>query len=80
MDPVYVEITYNIVTNNLLQVLEKYGTEWIQEIRDVTDFVGAQYEHVKINQLDSLMVPEERVYPITNSVTENHIKLDTVGQ
>lgn len=60
------------------EVLRKYGNEWIVEIKDVTDFVREQYElHVKPNQLDQLMVAEERVYPVTDPAIAAQIRVDT---
>ena len=48
------------------------------EIKDVTDFVREQYElHVKPNQLDQLMVAEERVYPVTDPAIAAQIRVDT---
>ncbi len=61
-----------------MQVLAQYGKEWILQIKDVTDFVREQYEHVKINRLSELMVAEERVYAVTNTHTAAQIKVDTL--
>lgn len=47
------------------------------EIKDVTDFVQEQYEFVKADQLDKLVVAEERVYPVTNTLTAEQIGVDT---
>ena len=58
-------------------MLQRYGTEWIVEIKDMTSFVHEQYEHVKANQLDQLLVAEERVYPVSNPVTAAQIRVDT---
>ena len=57
-------------------MLSKYGKEWIVQIKDVTDFVKEQYEFVKTNQLDKLMVAEERVFPVTNPATADQIRVD----
>lgn len=48
------------------QVLENYGKDWIVEIRDITEFVCEQYQHVKLGQLDKLQTAEERVYPVND--------------
>ncbi len=60
-----------------LQILLKYGTEWIVEIKDVTEFVHRQYEFVKADQLDSLLVAEERVYPVCDPATADQIAVDS---
>lgn len=60
-------------------MLAHYGKEWIVQIKDVTDFVREQYEHVKRNKLSDLMVAEERVYVVTNAHTAAQIKVDTLS-
>ena len=67
-------VIFNIV---VWQVLQKYGKEWIVEIKDITDFVHQQYEYVKADQLDKLLVAEERVYPVTDQATASQIRVDT---
>ena len=62
--------------NNILQTLHRYGNEWIVEIKDVTTFVQEQYEHIKSNQIDQLVVAKERVYPVTNLDTAAQIGVD----
>ncbi len=62
------------------QVLAKYGKEWIIQIKDVTDFVKEQYEHVKVNKLSDLVVAEERVYLVTNARTAAQIRVDTLSK
>ena len=62
--------------NNILQTLCRYGNEWIVEIKDVTTFVQEQYEHIKSNQIDQLVVAKERVYPVTNLDTAAQIGVD----
>ena len=59
-----------------VQILHCYGTEWIVEIKDITAFVHEQYEHIKSNQLDQLMVAKERIYPVTNLDTAAQIGVD----
>lgn len=48
------------------------------EIKDITDFVQEQYDCVKTDQLDKLVVAEERVYPVTNTTTAKQIRIDTL--
>lgn len=59
-----------------LQVLRRYAEEWIVEIKDITDFVQEQYQFVKKNQIEPLLVAEERVYPVTNPATATQINVD----
>ena len=49
------------------------------QIKDVTDFVKEQYEFVKKNQLDRLVVAEERVFPVTNPATADQIRVDSTS-
>lgn len=51
------------------EMLERYGSEWIVEIQDITDFVSEQYEHVKLGQMSALQVAEERVFPVSDGTT-----------
>lgn len=66
-------IQFGLRSETLLQ----YGTEWVVEIKDVTDFVHEQHKCVKSKQLDKLFVPRERVYPVTNTDTAAQIRIDT---
>ncbi|MFI1770650.1 DUF4291 domain-containing protein [Thalassobellus citreus] len=53
------------------QDIEKYAKEDILEIEDISGFVNEQYQHVLNNELDKLMIPQERPYlPIDKSVCE----------
>ena len=61
----------------MLQILHKYGTEWIVEIREITDFVHQQHAFVQTDQLDKLLVAEERVYPVTDQATASQIRLSS---
>ena len=47
------------------------------EIKDITEFIHQQYEHVKSNQFDQLTVARERVYPVTNPNTASLIGVDS---
>ena len=50
------------------------------EIRDITDFVEQQYQHVQSGQLDKLLVARERVFPVTNSTTAARLGISTYEQ
>ena len=45
-------------------ILRKFGTEMIRHIDDVTEFVKWQKLYVDQNELDTLVVPKERVYEV----------------
>jgi len=47
-------------------VLERYAHEWIRGIEDVTPFVREQHGHVKAHDLDAVLTPEERPYPVAD--------------
>ena len=54
----------------------KYGGEWIVQIKDITSFVQEQYQLVKNEELDKLMVAEERVYHVEDKHVCQQIHLD----
>ncbi|MCU0238116.1 MAG: DUF4291 domain-containing protein [Pyrinomonadaceae bacterium] len=41
------------------KTLQKFATEWILQIVDITDFVKTEYQKVVANKLDELIVPKE---------------------
>ena len=61
-----------------VQVLKRYSEEWIVEIKDVTQFVREQNDLVKRNQIDELLVAQERVYPILDQLTAAQIQVDNL--
>lgn len=44
------------------KTLERFGKNSIQQIEDITEFVREQGQCVRANQLDSLLVPIEKIY------------------
>lgn len=50
------------------EVLEKFGTEYVEKIEDVTDFVKEQFVFVKEKNLEKLQIPTETVYSLQNNV------------
>lgn len=47
------------------QALAGFAGDSIIKIVDVSDWVRQQYQHVQARHLDRLMLPEERIYPVT---------------
>ncbi len=47
--------------------LESYGRDWIVSIENISDFVREQREAIAARGLDKLVMPRERVYPVTDS-------------
>ncbi len=47
------------------------------EIKDITEFVHEQYEKVKAQQLDTLLVAEERVFPVTDKTIAEQIQISS---
>ena len=45
-------------------ILKAFCTEWIVKIEDITPFVKEQYEYVKTQQIEQLLVPIENVIGI----------------
>lgn len=48
------------------QILLQYAQQWILSIEDITAFVHTQHQLVQSAQLDRLLTPVERLYPITD--------------
>ena len=57
-------------------ILKKFNEEWLIKIQDITEFVHEQYENVKKQDWDNLLVPEERVYVPEDGEICRHIRLD----
>lgn len=47
------------------QALAGFAGDSIIQIVDRSDWVAEQYQHVQAGRLDLLMLPEERIYPLT---------------
>jgi hypothetical protein len=56
--------------------LASYAREWIVEIEDVSEFVAEQRRHVVARELDRLLTPRERVYPVSDAATAVLLQLD----
>jgi len=48
------------------KTLESYGREWILEIEDISGFVREQRAFIEPDQQHRLVMPTERVYPVTD--------------
>lgn len=57
----------------------KYARDWIVNITDVTDFVRDQRDNSSQSRYDQLMMPSERVYPVTCNETAQKLRLDHVS-
>ena len=60
-------------------VLESYSREWILDIYDVTDFVHSQSDNGVPSDYSKLLVPAERIYPVSDQTTIEYLKLDYAG-
>ncbi|XP_063396822.1 uncharacterized protein LOC134681235 [Mytilus trossulus] len=58
------------------EILKTYGTEWIQSITDITDFVKSQKKILDREGQKELMTPKERVYNVLDCNTCSRIDLD----
>ncbi|XP_052072735.1 uncharacterized protein LOC127710813 [Mytilus californianus] len=58
------------------EILKTYGTEWIQSITDITDFVKSQKKILDREGQKELMTPKERVYNVLDYNTCSRIDLD----
>ncbi len=51
--------------------LEPFSGEVIIEIQNISEFVNQQYQLVKQNNLENLIVPKEKIYPVTDAMKHN---------
>ncbi len=55
--------------------IEKYAKDDILEIEDISEFVKEQHQHVLNNELDNLIIPEERPFVPESEATYHQLKL-----
>lgn len=58
-------------------VLKKYCTDWILEIKDITDFVKEERKRIDSLGIDTLRVPVERILEVPDK--ELRLKLEITG-
>ncbi len=56
--------------------LRNYSREWIVDITDISEFVREQQINSVNSRHDQLLMPRERVYPVTCGNTIDKLKLD----
>ncbi len=59
--------------------LRQYARDWIVDITDVSEFVRLQRDNSNISRYDQLMMPRERIYPVTCIETAQKLRLDHVS-
>lgn len=57
-------------------ILKKYSREWIVDIQDVTSFVAEQRDNSISSRYSQLVVPRERIYPVTDQSIIDNIRLE----
>jgi len=57
-------------------VLRRFATEWIIQIEDITQFVREQASFLQETGSDLLLLPRERVYPVTDQSVVVKLGLD----
>jgi len=57
------------------QDIEKYAKNDILEIEDISEFVKEQYQYVLNDELDKLIIPEEKPFAPKEKTTSLHLKL-----
>jgi hypothetical protein len=58
------------------KVHERFLSEWITRIDDITEFVQEEYQVVLAKEIQRLQVPEEKVYQLLDPTLAQHITLD----
>jgi hypothetical protein len=57
-------------------VLKSYAQDWIVEIADITEFVQHQQVNSTPSRYDQLVTPNERVYPVSDTIVSQKLQLD----
>jgi len=57
------------------EVLQKFTREWIEEIEDISDFVATQRQYACMNKYQSLVIPKEDVYPVSDEAVAKRLQL-----
>jgi Domain of unknown function (DUF4291) len=57
------------------EVAIKYSREWILDIKDISEFVAEQRQHVHSRNYDALLTPEEHPYQVKNPETAKKLQL-----
>ncbi len=57
-------------------MLRQYARDWIVNITDVSEFVRNQRDNSDNSRYDQLVMPRERVYPVTCKATARKLKVD----
>ncbi len=62
----------------IFQILKRYGTEWIVNITDITDFVHQQKKILdkEGSQSENFLTASERVYIVKDFELSNRLELD----
>lgn len=58
------------------EALRQFACDWIVEIDDISDFVREQSENSDNLRYDKLIMPSERVYPVSCGETALKLRLD----
>lgn len=53
----------------------KYAREWIVEIQDVSGLVAEQRRHALEGDVEELVTPKERAYPVADATTAHVLGL-----
>ena len=62
------------------EILEKFCTDWIVRIEDISDFVNAAYQKVVTKNIAELEIPYEDIIEINDVKIKARIGLDKVNQ
>ncbi len=60
-------------------ILEQYSREWIVDITDISEFVRKQRKYSTPSHYDQLVIPRERIYPVSDEFTIRNLLLQHVG-
>jgi len=55
--------------------IRRFSKEDILKIENISSFVAEQYEHVKNNDLDQLLIPHEKPFVFENNLINKHLNL-----
>ncbi len=60
-------------------ILERYSREWIVDITDISEFVRKQCEYSTPPHYEQLVIPRERIYPVSDEFTIQNLQIQFTG-
>ncbi len=62
------------------EYLKKYATDWMIDIKDISNFVSEQSRYARSSDWKNLLIPKESIYPLLNSETAKKLQLSVIRE